>query len=222
MLQTFPHIEDQLRFVYFGTAEYNIAGVADLRQPRPRGRRPRDRLVRPDAGAGRHVPAASSPTPRSSPSCATSATRSAAPTRRATSTPRSTRTGARRSRRCSSPSRPARRSTSSPTPASPTPRASRSTIIAIGDAPARRLAPGVTVERHRARADRRSPTARHDRGPRRRRRPGRRRGRLLAGPPRPRRHRRREEGVPAGEDVRRRADATSRQAARRHGARRPS
>ena len=25
--QTFPHIEDQLRFVYFGTAEYNLAGV---------------------------------------------------------------------------------------------------------------------------------------------------------------------------------------------------
>ena len=27
VLETFPHIEDQLRFVYFGTAEYNIAGV---------------------------------------------------------------------------------------------------------------------------------------------------------------------------------------------------
>ena len=27
VLQTFPHIEDQLRFVYFGTAEYNLAGV---------------------------------------------------------------------------------------------------------------------------------------------------------------------------------------------------
>ena len=27
VLATFPHIEDQLRFVYFGTAEYNIAGV---------------------------------------------------------------------------------------------------------------------------------------------------------------------------------------------------
>ncbi len=27
VLKTFPHIEDQLRFVYFGTANYNIAGV---------------------------------------------------------------------------------------------------------------------------------------------------------------------------------------------------
>jgi hypothetical protein len=27
VLQTFPHIEDQLRYVYFGTAEYNIEGV---------------------------------------------------------------------------------------------------------------------------------------------------------------------------------------------------
>jgi hypothetical protein len=27
VLATFPHIEDQLRFVYFGTAEYNLAGV---------------------------------------------------------------------------------------------------------------------------------------------------------------------------------------------------
>jgi mono/diheme cytochrome c family protein len=27
VLATFPHIEDQLRFVYFGTADYNLAGV---------------------------------------------------------------------------------------------------------------------------------------------------------------------------------------------------
>jgi mono/diheme cytochrome c family protein len=27
VLKTFPHIEDQLRYVYFGTAEYNLAGV---------------------------------------------------------------------------------------------------------------------------------------------------------------------------------------------------
>ena len=27
MLKTFPHIEDQLRFVYFGTENYNIEGV---------------------------------------------------------------------------------------------------------------------------------------------------------------------------------------------------
>ena len=35
---TFPHIEDQLRFVYYGTALYNIAGVADYGNPdRPAG-----------------------------------------------------------------------------------------------------------------------------------------------------------------------------------------
>ena len=33
VLATFPHIEDQLRFVYFGTAEYNLAGVADYGNP---------------------------------------------------------------------------------------------------------------------------------------------------------------------------------------------
>ena len=33
VLATFPHIEDQLRFVYYGTANYNMAGVDDLRQP---------------------------------------------------------------------------------------------------------------------------------------------------------------------------------------------
>ena len=33
VLATFPHIEDQLRFVYFGTANYNIAGVADYGNP---------------------------------------------------------------------------------------------------------------------------------------------------------------------------------------------
>ncbi len=33
VLATFPHIEDQLRFVYFGTAIYNIAGVADYGNP---------------------------------------------------------------------------------------------------------------------------------------------------------------------------------------------
>lgn len=27
VIETFPHIEDQLRYVYFGTGEYNIAGV---------------------------------------------------------------------------------------------------------------------------------------------------------------------------------------------------
>ena len=33
VLATFPHIEDQLRFVYYGTANYNIAGVADYGNP---------------------------------------------------------------------------------------------------------------------------------------------------------------------------------------------
>ena len=38
VLLTFPHIEDQLRFVYFGTAEYNLAGVTDYGNPdRPGG-----------------------------------------------------------------------------------------------------------------------------------------------------------------------------------------
>ena len=31
--KTFPHIEDQLRFVYFGTAEYNLAGVTSYGDP---------------------------------------------------------------------------------------------------------------------------------------------------------------------------------------------
>jgi mono/diheme cytochrome c family protein len=31
--KTFPHIEDQLRFVYFGTAQYNIAGVSNYGNP---------------------------------------------------------------------------------------------------------------------------------------------------------------------------------------------
>jgi mono/diheme cytochrome c family protein len=38
VLATFPHIEDQLRFVYYGTAAYNIAGVASYGNPdRPGG-----------------------------------------------------------------------------------------------------------------------------------------------------------------------------------------
>ena len=32
--KTFPHIEDQLRFVYFGTEQYNAAG-RHLRRPQP-------------------------------------------------------------------------------------------------------------------------------------------------------------------------------------------
>ncbi len=37
VLATFPHIEDQLRFVYWGTAEYNLAGVADYGNPEREG-----------------------------------------------------------------------------------------------------------------------------------------------------------------------------------------
>ncbi len=40
VLLTFPNIEDQLRYVYFGTAEYNLAGVSDYGNPdRPGGAR---------------------------------------------------------------------------------------------------------------------------------------------------------------------------------------
>ncbi|HWM21027.1 MAG TPA: hypothetical protein VNO51_15155 [Ilumatobacteraceae bacterium] len=37
VLATFPHIEDQLRFVYYGTANYNVAGVADYGNPEREG-----------------------------------------------------------------------------------------------------------------------------------------------------------------------------------------
>jgi hypothetical protein len=33
VLKTFPHIEDQLRFVYFGTEQYNLAGVTSYGNP---------------------------------------------------------------------------------------------------------------------------------------------------------------------------------------------
>ncbi len=33
VLETFPHIEDQLRFVYFGTGSYNVAGVESYGNP---------------------------------------------------------------------------------------------------------------------------------------------------------------------------------------------
>jgi mono/diheme cytochrome c family protein len=33
VLKTFPHIEDQLRFVYYGTANYNVAGIPDYGNP---------------------------------------------------------------------------------------------------------------------------------------------------------------------------------------------
>ena len=71
---TFPHIEDQLRFVYFGTDQYNLAGVTQYGNPdREGGAHATGSFgVMP----GRDPPsAATSPTPRSSPSCATSASR---------------------------------------------------------------------------------------------------------------------------------------------------
>jgi mono/diheme cytochrome c family protein len=37
VLKTFPHIEDQIRFVYFGTANYNVAGVASYGNPQRDG-----------------------------------------------------------------------------------------------------------------------------------------------------------------------------------------
>ena len=53
VLATFPHIEDQLRFVYYGTANYNAGRRRRLRQPRSRGRAAPDGRPRPDAGVGR-------------------------------------------------------------------------------------------------------------------------------------------------------------------------
>jgi mono/diheme cytochrome c family protein len=37
VVATFPHIEDQLRFVYFGTANYNLAGVKIYGNPQREG-----------------------------------------------------------------------------------------------------------------------------------------------------------------------------------------
>jgi len=37
VLATFPHIEDMLRFVYFGTAAYNLAGVVEYGNPEREG-----------------------------------------------------------------------------------------------------------------------------------------------------------------------------------------
>jgi hypothetical protein len=49
VLATFPHIEDQLRFVYYGTANYNIAGVENYGNP--------------DRTGGAHVTGARGPMP---------------------------------------------------------------------------------------------------------------------------------------------------------------
>ena len=189
-----------------------------LRQPRPRGRPAPGRLVRRDAGPGLDAGGDLTDDEILAVVCHERYTLGGADPA-ATSTSRSSRTGAPRSRRSTPPSRPgddARR----PRRRRPDERRratrSRSSRSATRRPRARR--PGVTATsgRHRP-PDRASDD--HDRRPRRRRRPGRRRRRLLAGPPRPRRHRRREEDVPAREDVRRRADAAGRQAARRHGPR---
>lgn len=37
ILKTFPHIEDQLRFVYYGTANYKLAGVENYGDPNREG-----------------------------------------------------------------------------------------------------------------------------------------------------------------------------------------
>jgi hypothetical protein len=37
VLATFPHIEDQVRFVYFGTEQYNLAGVTGYGNPEREG-----------------------------------------------------------------------------------------------------------------------------------------------------------------------------------------
>ncbi|MBA3604628.1 MAG: hypothetical protein H0W46_01375, partial [Acidimicrobiia bacterium] len=37
VVATFPHIEDQLRFVYFGTADYQLAGIANYGNPEREG-----------------------------------------------------------------------------------------------------------------------------------------------------------------------------------------
>jgi hypothetical protein len=37
VVKTFPHIEDQLRFVYFGTEGYNLAGVSSYGDPNREG-----------------------------------------------------------------------------------------------------------------------------------------------------------------------------------------
>ena len=49
VLATFPHIEDQLRFVYYGTAKYNVAGV--------------EIYGNPDREGGPHVTGARGPMP---------------------------------------------------------------------------------------------------------------------------------------------------------------
>ena len=71
--KTFPHIEDQLRFVYFGTEAYNVAGVTNYGDPnREDGAHAAGSFgIMPQWGPPQ---AATSPTPRSSPSSVTSAT----------------------------------------------------------------------------------------------------------------------------------------------------
>ena len=77
VLKTFPHIEDQLRWVYGGTDAYFTAGVADLRRPESGGRPAHHQSTRHHAWPGRSVDRRT----RSSPLCATSDSRSAVPIR---------------------------------------------------------------------------------------------------------------------------------------------
>ena len=93
VLKTFPHIEDQLRFVYFGTANYNVAGVEIYGNPDREGGAYAAGSLGPMPAQGARR-AATSRTTSSSPSCAMSATRSVARTRPARSTPTSSTPGA--------------------------------------------------------------------------------------------------------------------------------
>ena len=117
VLKTFPHIEDQLRFVYYGTAQYDAAGV--------------DIYGDPDREGGPHLPGATGRDAGVGSGngeltdaeilgvvCHERYT-SAAPTRRPTS-PRSSRSGARRTPRSSPTSRPATSRSDARGSASPT------------------------------------------------------------------------------------------------------
>ena len=151
-LKTFPHIEDQLRFVYFGTEDYNLAGVTIYGDPDREGGAHDDRLVRRrcrhwGATAGGDLTDAEI----LAVVCHERYTLGGADPTEPTSTPRSTRTGAPRSRRSSPPSRRARRSPTSTPPASPTPTATPIEIIDIGDAPVAPASPDRRrVDRRRA------------------------------------------------------------------------
>ena len=79
VLSTFPHIEDQLRFVYYGSEQYAAAGVEIYGDPDREGG---PHVVFGFNGAAMPAWGGTSPTPRSSGSSVTSVTTSAAATRR--------------------------------------------------------------------------------------------------------------------------------------------